>query len=364
MYAITPIHERDIENALRPFVREEFQSIQFGKTSLLVCGEHGALPLLKLSVRQAEDLVRGRDIDGEPLIPSDRERIAAWRLSFNIPKSLSILYALLPENNAAEIHSAQSKSSLTAMRELAGCLLGVEAERGYLGVLLNRDAPTAWSPSPKRTPASETKLEQHLESGCCGFVVFNSVASMRQNPDLQTTAFLLNAVKLSNGQVRSLASAESVMKAKTLLAEAYKSALEFSMWGAIGSPQQKESIAEAGVRDVPASLEQRVFYEPKFDRGWPETPELNPADQKEMIARWRSQGETARWGAKQAKALLREMRANQLREDFSGTWSFRNWEAKKSLDELRSSTTELLSEAPAQKIEKVVANDKSMFHSH
>ena len=364
MFTITPIHEREIENALRPFVRKEFQSIQFGKTGLFVCGEHGGLPLQKLSTRQAEDLVRGRDIDGEPLIPSDRERIAAWRLSFRISKSLSILYALLPKTTATEIHSAQTKSALTAMRELAGCLLGIEAERGYLGALLNREASATRSPSSKGNPDSGTKFEQHQESGCCGFVVFNSVATLRQNPDLQTTAFLLNAIKLPGGQVRSLASAEGIMKAKALLSEAYKNALEFSMWSAIGSPEQKESVAQVGVRDVPSSLEQRVFYEPKFDRGWPEIPGFSPLDETELNARWRAQAETAKWGPKEAKSLLREMRANQIRQDFGGTWSFRNWEAQKSIHELKSSTTEALSEAPRQKPEQAVSNSKGMSHSH
>ena len=362
MFTITPIHEREIENALRPFVREEFRSIQFGKTGLLVCGEHGGLPLLKLSTRQAEDLVRGRDIDGEQLIPGDRERISAWRLSFGVPKNLSILYALLPKNTAAEIHSAQAKSALTAMRELAGCLLGVEAERGYLGVLLNREAPGTWSPS-KGNSNSETKLEQIQESGCCGFVVFNSVASLRQNPDLQTTAFLLNAVKLPGGQVRSLASAEGVMKAKALLSEAYKNALELSIWSAIGSPAQTESVAEVGVRGVPPSLEQRVFYEPKFDRGWPAIPGFSPLNETELTVRWQAQADAAQWGPKQAKTLLREMRANQIRQDTIGNWNFRNWEAKKSLHELKSSTAELLSEDPKQKPEQVVSIDKGMSHS-
>ena len=336
---------------------------QFGKTELLVCGEHGAIPLLKLTSTQAEDLVRGRDIEGETLIPSDRDRVAAWRISFSVPRSLSILYALLPHTNAGEIDSAQTKAALTVMRELAGCILGVEAERGHLGAILNRDSQTSLSQSVNGATASPTKQEQQPEAGSCAFVVFNSVATLRQNPELQTTAFLLNAIKLPGGQVRNLASAERVMKTKPFLAEAYANALEFAMWSAIGSPRQKESLAEVGVRDVPADLEKRIFYEPQFDRGWPDSPGQSPLDLRGLFAKWREQAESAQWGPKKAKALLKDMRSNQFREDLSGNWSLRKWEAKTVLHQLNASTFQVLSHDPLPKQQQVASNDKGMSHT-
>ncbi len=179
MVLITPIHEGDVDRLRREFFRPEFLEHRLGKPGQW---QGGAVPRLGLKgpveSKAFANLLQGRTPEGEPLLrPSapEQNRVLGWRITMASEGSVNALWGL-------------SKGALRGRMQL----IHAQAVQRVVVDFENTLNGRPWLNNPDACGRKSVLVAK-----------FQSGASRRQTPRLETNLFLFNVLFEKGGQNRT-----------------------------------------------------------------------------------------------------------------------------------------------------------------
>lgn len=295
MLSVSPIKEKEIEQALRPFMGEDFKAHQRGVCAVFTGTPGGSFQFVELKQPEAKGLLCDLQENESDERNKNAGGLAALQFDFTGSMSMSFLYSQSSRPTAVKMEYASATAALTTLKEFAAHF-GESAERGYLGVLLDRDG-IGCSKSASKAPCAEP----------LAFVVFFSVAAYDQTPSLQTTAFLLNTWRDEGRLLRNLVEGGELTRLKGPLREAHAGALDYCLSKAIGNFERQPQIDELRIVGVPQAVAQKLCSGRSLAND-----QSMALTKQELFDKWHAQGEALGWGPNEASALLRSIERRDL----------------------------------------------------
>ena len=232
-------------------------------------------------------------MDRQPLVQNalDPDRQSGWDLTFSAPKSVSVLWAMAPEDTRLQIeqiHQQAVESALRYVEETAGI-----TRRGKGGAI--------------------------KEAAELVFATFQHGSSRAQDPQLHTHAVLINLGLRQDGTTGTLQTIR-LFREKMVAGGLYQGALAGGLTQRLGLAIEPAKVA-FHVRGVPRELcrefsqRRRQIERAMKDRGHTGAvaakvaaldtrTNKKPVSRRELFAEWHKLGEHWNWGPAQAAALL------------------------------------------------------------
>lgn len=273
MITITPIYEQDGDRLYRAFFRPEFVTQRLGHPGQW---QGGALTRLGLSGPVQEDvftaLLHGRTPGGEALLrhPAQaHKRILAWRINLAADGPANTLWALSAGTLRGRLQVGHAQAARTAAADFENTLNG-----------------RPWWNNPE-APGLRSVL----------FARFQSGASIKQTPRLETTLFLFNLVFQKGSEHR-------------MLRPDYVAAQQSRLHSTFASSLATTVLKIAGGRlQLPAQLALRFAGHPPAEAA--ETvggQRASPLRGPELFAAWREQARSWGWGPERARQMIEHAR--------------------------------------------------------